>query len=108
MYLNFKQNSKNNILQLFSLLFILKSLYNGQNCEFLKHSNWNMPETPSKMHMYDMVKIEIIVFEIVGGGGGAFKAPPPRIVSCRKYPGSDRVKFCRKHTDFQRRIDEKC
>ena len=36
-----------------------------------------MPKTPTKMHMYDMVKIETIVFEIVGGG--AFKAihPPP-------------------------------
>ena len=29
-----------------------------------------MPKTPGKMHMYDMVKIDTIVFEIVGGGGG--------------------------------------
>ena len=36
-----------------------------------------MPKTPSKMHMYDMVKIDTIVFVIVVGGGGAFKAPPP-------------------------------
>ena len=50
-----------------------------------------MPKTPSKMHMYDMVKIDTIVFEIVGGGGGAFKALLPRIVSCLKHPGSDRV-----------------
>ena len=28
-----------------------------------------MPKTPGKMHMYDMVKIDTIVFEIVGGGG---------------------------------------
>ena len=28
-----------------------------------------MPKTPGKMHMYDMVKIDTIVFEIV--------APPP-------------------------------
>ena len=35
-----------------------------------------MPETPGKMHMYDMVKIDEIVFEIVGGRG-AFKAQPP-------------------------------
>ena len=34
-----------------------------------------MIETPSKMHMYDMVKIDTIVFKIVGGG--AFKAHPP-------------------------------
>ena len=29
-----------------------------------------MPETPGQIHMYDMMKIDIIVFEIVGGGGG--------------------------------------
>ena len=56
-------------LKLFSLLFVLKSLQNGQNREFLKNSNWNMPETPRKMHMYDMVKMDTIVFEMVGGGG---------------------------------------
>ena len=27
-----------------------------------------MPKTPGKIHMYDMVKIDTIVFEIVGGG----------------------------------------
>ena len=32
-----------------------------------------MSKTPSKMHMYDMVKIDTIVFEIVGG----FLKPPP-------------------------------
>ena len=36
-----------------------------------------MPKTPGKMHMYDMVKIDTIVFEIVGGVGEAFNAPPP-------------------------------
>ena len=54
MYLNFevyfKQNSKNII--------------------FTTNSKWNMSKTPSKMHMYDMVKIDTIVFEIVRGGGG--------------------------------------
>ena len=55
---------------------------------FKKNSNGNVPKTPSEIHMYDMVKIETIVFEIVGRG--AFKAPPPWIVSCLKYPGSDR------------------
>ena len=34
-----------------------------------------MPKTPGKIHMYDMVKIDTMVFEIVGGGG--VKAPPP-------------------------------
>ena len=28
-----------------------------------------MPKTPGKMHMYDMVKIDTIVFGIVRGGG---------------------------------------
>ena len=36
-----------------------------------------MPKTPGKIHMYDMVKIDTIVFEIVGGGGGLLKPPPP-------------------------------
>ena len=42
--------------------------------------------------MYDKVKIDTIVFEIVGGGGGILKLPLPQIVSSLKYPGSDRVK----------------
>ena len=29
-----------------------------------------MPETPGKMHMYNMVKTDTIVFETVGGGEG--------------------------------------
>ena len=33
-----------------------------------------MPKTPGKMHMYDMMEIDTIVFEIVGR---AFKAPSP-------------------------------
>ena len=32
-----------------------------------------MPKTPGKIHMYDIVNIDTIVFEIVGG---TFKAPP--------------------------------
>ena len=40
-----------------------------------------MPETPGKIHMHDMVKIDTIVFEIVGGGG---LLKHPRIVSCLK------------------------
>ena len=43
-------------------------------------------KTPSKMCMNDIVTIDSIVFEIVGGG---FK---PRIVNFLKYPGSDWVK----------------
>ena len=31
-----------------------------------------MPETPGKMHVYDMVKIDTIDFEIGGGGGVGF------------------------------------
>ena len=48
-----------------------------------------MLKTPSKMHMYDMVKIDIVVFEIVGEGEAYKALPPPPIVSCLKYPGSD-------------------
>ena len=40
-----------------------------------------MLKTPGKMYMYDIVKIDAIVFEIVGGGGGGgvglIKPPPP-------------------------------
>ena len=73
--------TKTVFLQLFLLLFILKS--------------------------HDMVKIEII-FEIVGGRG-FFKQPPPppsRYVNCLKY--SDRVKLTHFHdriTRFQQKID---
>ena len=52
--------------------------------EFWKPSNWNVRQTPGQIHMHDMVTIDTIVFEIVGGGGG--------IVNFLKYPGSDRVK----------------
>ena len=31
-----------------------------------------MPKTPCKMHMYDMVKIDTIVFRDCRGGGGGF------------------------------------
>ena len=34
-----------------------------------------MPKTPGKIHMYDMVKIDTIVFEILVGG--LLKPPPP-------------------------------
>ena len=32
-------------------------------------SNWIMPKTPGQIHMYDIVKIDTTVFEIIGGGG---------------------------------------
>ena len=34
-----------------------------------------MSKRPGKMHMYDMAKIDTIVFEMVGGG--VLKPPPP-------------------------------
>ena len=43
------------------------------------------------MHMHDMVNIDTRVFDIVRGGGWV-KPPYSRIVSCLKYPGSDRVR----------------
>ena len=80
--------TKTIFLQLFSLLFILKSLLNGQNREFKKNSNCNMRKTPSKMHMHDMVTIDAIVLEIVGGGGGGglLQPPLPRIVKLFLIP----------------------
>ena len=51
--------------------------------------NWSMPETPSKMQVYDMVKIDS--FRDRKGGGELLIPPPPRIVSCLKYLGSVRV-----------------
>ena len=41
----------------------------------VKNSNWIMPKIPGRIHMYDMVKIDPIVFEIVGWGGGLIKPP---------------------------------
>ena len=35
-----------------------------------------MPKTLGKTHMYNIVKIDTTVFEIVEGGGGGFKARP--------------------------------
>ena len=34
-----------------------------------------MPEIPSKMHMYHMVKIDSTFFEIIGGGEALIKVP---------------------------------
>ena len=41
--------------------------------------------------MYDMVRVDTKVFEIVIMGRGGLLSPHPPIVSCLKYPGSDRV-----------------
>ena len=48
-----------------------------------------MPKTPGKIHMYDMVKIDTIVFEIVGGGEGGFSSPPPGSLTVWNSP--DRI-----------------
>ena len=49
-----------------------------------------MCKTPNKMHMRDMVTIDAIVFEIIGGwGGGAFKAPRPGSLTFSNTP--DRI-----------------
>ena len=47
-----------------------------------------MPKTPGKMHMYDMVKIDTIVFEFVGGGG-LLTPPPPGTLAVWNSP--DRI-----------------
>ena len=54
-----------------------------------KSWNWNMRETPSEMHMHDMVTIDTVDYEIVGGREGLLKSPPPRIVNLLEYP--DRI-----------------
>ena len=43
-----------------------------------------MPKRPGKVHMHDMVKIDITVFEIVGGGRAFNHPPPPRNVSFKQ------------------------
>ena len=48
-----------------------------------------MQKTPRKLRMHDMMTIDTIVFENLGGG--AFKATPG-FVNFLKYPGSNRVK----------------
>ena len=45
-----------------------------------------MPKTPGKIHMYDMVKIDTILFEIVGGG---LLKPPPGSLTVWNSP--DRI-----------------
>ena len=42
-----------------------------------------MTKTPSKMHMYDMVKIDTKVFEIVKGGGLLKPPSPPDRIALR-------------------------
>ena len=51
-----------------------------------------MRETPSKMHMNDMVNIDTIVFEIVcGGGGGAFRGHLRIVIIVSNTP--DRIRL---------------
>ena len=64
----------------FAFLVYLKSILDKiANISFVqlflllvKKSILNMCKTPNKMHINDMVKIDTIVFEIVGGGGLSF------------------------------------
>ena len=72
---SFKQNNKNIIFTTIFATF------------YFKIELWNMPKTPGKMHNYDMVKIDTIVFQIVRGE----LLKPLQIVSCLKWPRSDRV-----------------
>ena len=51
-----------------------------------------MHQTPSKMHMHDLVTIDTIDFKIDGRGAGFKAPPPPRIVKFLKYAKSLTVK----------------
>ena len=60
-----------------------------------------MPKTPNKMHMYDMVKIDTLVCEIVGrtfnlirSGGGDFKSPLPPIFCTHAFIFGATIQNC--------------
>ena len=61
-----------------------------------------MPKTPNKMHMYDMVNIDTLVCEIVGGtfnlirsgGGGGFKSPLPPIFCTHAFNFGATIQNC--------------
>ena len=65
----FKQNNQNIIFTTIFATFYFEIAVKWSKSRIFEKFNWNMPKTPGKMHMYDMVKIDTIVFEIVGGGG---------------------------------------
>ena len=85
----FKQNNQNIIFTTIFATFYFEIAVKWSKWRIFENSSWIMLKTPGQIHLYIMVKIDTIVFEIVGG---AFKATPPRIVNCLKWPGSDRVK----------------
>ena len=57
----------------------------------LKRNLTRKRETPSKMPMRDMVKIDTKFSEIVGGSGDFLKPPPFWIINCLNSP--DRIGF---------------
>ena len=65
---NFKKNSNNVIFTTIFATFYFEITINWSKSRILKNHQLEHAKTPSKMHMYDMVKIDAIVFEIVGGG----------------------------------------
>ena len=65
----FKQNNKNIIFTTIFATFYFEIAVKWSKSRIFENSYWIMPKTPGKIHMYEMVNIDTIVFEIVGGGG---------------------------------------
>ena len=67
--------TKKNIFTTIFATFYCEIAVKWTKPRIFKNSNWIMPTTPGQIHMYNMVKIDTIVFEIIGGG--LLKPPPP-------------------------------
>ena len=70
----FKQNNKNIIFTAIFATFYFEIDVKWSKSRIFEKFNWNIPKTTGKMHTYDIVKIDKIFFEIVGGG--ALLKPP--------------------------------
>ena len=65
----FKQNNKNIIITTIFATFYFEIAVKWSKSRIFEKFQLEHAGSPGKMYMYDMLKIDIIVFEIVGGGG---------------------------------------